>query len=153
MLPLGHMGISVAVVRALESHFQSPWVDYRLLMIASLLPDLIDKPIKYLFGTHSIFGHSNYGHSLGFLFILLFCAGLQWYYRNNFILLIFCIGAFSHNILDIISHQEGWADKTLFNTNMLLAGEVVGGFILIYFFTSLVVNHSVVHFIKTGYFQ
>lgn len=153
MLPLGHMGISVAVVRAVESHFQSPGVDYRLLLIASLLPDLIDKPIKYLFGAHSTFGHSNYGHSLWFLFILLIAAGVQWYYRNNLTILIFCIGVVSHDLLDFISHHEGWADRTLFNTNMLLAGEILGGFIFIYFFTSLFLNHSIVRFIKTGYFQ
>jgi len=152
MLPLGHMGISVAVVRVLESSFQSPWVDYRLLLVASLLPDLIDKPIGYLLGAHPIFSGRNYGHSLLFLLILLIAAVVQWYYRNSFTVLILCIGTLLHDSFDFISHHGDWADRALFSTTILMVSEIVGGCILIYFFTNLALHNKVAHFIRTGYF-
>ncbi len=151
MLPLGHMGISVAVVRVLESSFQLHQIDYRLLLVASLLPDLIDKPIRYLFGAQSIVGAGNYGHSLFFLLILLIATVVQWYYRNHLTMLILCIGSLLHDILDAISHHDDWAARTLFNTNMLLAFEIIGGCILIFFLTSLVLHNKIACFIKTGY--
>jgi len=150
MLPLGHMGITVAVVRVLESNFQSPWVDYRLLLVASLLPDLIDKPIGYMFGAHSIFGNRDCGHSLLLLLILFIVAVIQWYYRNNLTILILFLGALTHDILDIVSHHEHWADRALFSTNMLMTFEIIGGCLLICFFTGLVLHNKVGYFIKTG---
>ena len=150
MLPLGHMGITVAVVRVVESNFQSPWVDYRLLLVASLLPDLIDKPIRYLFGAHSIYSASNYGHSLVFLLILLIVAIVQWYYRNNLTLFILCIGSLLHDIIDFVSHHDDWAERALFNTNILMIGEIIGGCILISFFIGLVLHNKIAHFIEDG---
>lgn len=84
MLPLGHMGVTVTVIRVLESNFQSFWVDYRLLLVASLLPDLIDKPIGYLFRAYPIISGRHYGHSLLFLTIFSIIAFVCWYYRHNF---------------------------------------------------------------------
>jgi len=150
MLPLGHMGITVAVVRLLESNFQSSWVDYRLLLVVSLLPDLIDKPIGYLCGAHSIFGNRDYGHSLLLLLMLFIAAVVQWQYQNKLTILIICIGSLLHDILDVVSHHDHWADRALLSTNMLMAFEIIGGCLLIYFFTGLVVHNKVGHFIKTG---
>ena len=150
MLPLGHMGITVAVVQIVESNFESPWVDYRLMLVASLLPDLIDKPMRYLFGKYPIFNGSNYGHSLLFILILFIAAVAQWYYRNNFTALILCIGSLMHDVIDAVSHHDDWADRALFNTNMLLIGEIIGGCILIYFFSGLVLHNKIEDFIKNG---
>lgn len=150
MLPLGHMGISVAVVRMLEKKFQSHWVDYRVLLVASLLPDLIDKPIGYLISGHLIFSGRYYGHSLVFLLVLFILALVQWYYQNSLTLLILCIGVFSHDVLDFVSHHEEWAEKTVFSTNILVAFEIIGGCILVYFFSGLVLRKKVMGFIKTG---
>jgi hypothetical protein len=150
MLPLGHIGITVAMVRVVESTFQSPWVDYRWLFLASLLPDLIDKPLGYLFGPHSIVGVRHYGHSALFVLLLLLIALVQWYYRNNFTILTLCIGTFMHDSLDAVSHHHDWAEKTLFNTNMLMIFEMIGGCLLIYFFIGLVLPNKMEDFIKSG---
>lgn len=150
MLPLGHMGITVAVVRVLESNFESPWVDYRLLLVGSLLPDLIDKPIRYLLSVYPIFAGKNYGHSLLFLLILLIIALAEWYYRSNFMAVTLCIGSAIHDILDLVSHHEDWADRALFSTTVLMAFEVIGGCILLYFFMDLISHNKVARFIKTG---
>ena len=150
MLPLGHIGITVAVVRAVESNCQSPWVDYRWLLIAALLPDLIDKPLEYLFGTHSIFGIRHYGHSV-LLFSLLFLIALvQWYYRNSVTVLTLCIGVFMHGGLDILSHHHDWAERTLFHTNMLIIVEIIGACLMICFFIGLVLTNKTEHFMKSG---
>lgn len=150
MLPIGHMGITVAIVRVIERYFKSPWIDYRLLLVASLLPDLIDKPIAYLFGSHPKIGGSTLGHSLLFLLLFFIIALVQWYYRRNSGALILWSGASIHDVLDFISHHEDWMDKAVFNTNTLIVFEGIGGCILIYFFIRLVLNNKVKQFRKTG---
>lgn len=150
MLPLGHMGITVAIVRMVESYFKLFRVDYRLLLIASLLPDLIDKPISYFFNAQSIFIGRYYGHSLLFLLIMFIFAMIQWHWWNNPTGLIFCIGTLSHDVLDIISHHEDWAERTLFYTNSLIEFEIIGGCILTYFFWSLFLVNKVEKFMKNG---
>jgi len=150
MLPLGHMGITVAIVRVLESNFESPWVDYRLLLVGSLLPDLIDKPIRYLLSVYPIFIGKNYAHSLFLILILLIVALAEWYYRSNFMAVTLCIGAAIHDILDLVSHHEDWADRAFFNTTVLMAFEIIGGCMLLYFFIDLVSRNKVTNFIKTG---
>ena len=80
MLPLGHMGVTVAAVKVLGSSFQAFAMDYRLLLVASLLPDLIDKPIGYLFRAYPMISGRHYGHSILFLIIVFAMAFLQWCY-------------------------------------------------------------------------
>lgn len=150
MLPLGHMGITVAVIRVLESKFQLSGIDYRLLLVASLLPDLIDKPISYLFGAYPIVNGIHYGHSVLFLLIISIIAIFQWYWWNNSRGAIIWSGVVSHDILDLISHHAEWVNKKLFNINILLEWEIIGVCILLYFLVCLVLPSKVQRFIKTG---
>lgn len=150
VLPLGHMGITVLVVKIVEKITVVPWVDYRLLLVASLVPDLIDKPIGYLLGVQPFLGGTHYGHSLWLLVIMLMIAFIQWYYWNNRTVLIFVIGTLSHDMLDIVSHHKDWMDRALFDFQRLLILEVIGGCILIYFFCSLALANKVEAFIKKG---
>lgn len=150
MLPLGHMGITILVVKTVEKIISVPWVDYRVLLVASLLPDLIDKPIGYLLGVQPLLSGTYYGHSLWLLVILLMIAFIQWYYWDKRIALILVIGVFSHNVLDLVSHHKDWADRAVFDLHRLLLLEIIGGCILIYFFCSLVFANKVETFIKKG---
>jgi inner membrane protein len=82
-------------------------VDLRFLIIGSLLPDIIDKPIgQYLF--QSVFGSGRiFGHTLLF-FILLLLIGLfaKAKFKNSLVLVL-SFGAFTHLILDFMWFSPG----------------------------------------------
>ncbi len=50
MFPLGHLGLTLALVLVVRRGFADFRVDYRLLLVAALLPDMIDKPLSVVFG-------------------------------------------------------------------------------------------------------
>lgn len=118
MLFFGHIGITVGTVVALDrvlsrrrdktpdssrtSKLSSviASVDYRLLLIGSMLPDIIDKPIGiYLFP--DTFGSGRiFGHSLLFLLVLL-SIGIYRYRRYAKIgVLVLTFGSFMHLLCD-----------------------------------------------------
>lgn len=75
-------------------------VDIRLLLIGSLLPDIIDKPLGHFFFREALSSGRTIGHTLLFL-ILLTVAGLYLYWRRSKIWpLIISFGTLTHLILD-----------------------------------------------------
>jgi inner membrane protein len=79
---------------------QTRGLDLRFLIIGSLLPDIIDKPIgRYFFNTTFGTGHL-FCHTLLFA-VILFLAGfiIAFKYKNSFMLML-AIGTFVHLILD-----------------------------------------------------
>ena len=70
---LGHMGWSVAVAFAVvfvQKSSSSTWIwsiDYRLVMVGALLPDLLDKPLALWLA----FPGRTFGHTLLFGVLLL----------------------------------------------------------------------------------
>jgi inner membrane protein len=81
---------------------QAKGLDLRFLIIGSLLPDIIDKPIgRYFF--RDTFGTGQiYCHTLLFA-VLLFLAGffIAFKYKKSFMLML-AIGTFVHLILDLM---------------------------------------------------
>jgi len=80
------------------------YIDIRLLLIGSLLPDIIDKPVG-LFFFGGIFSHGRiFCHTLLFL-ILVTLAGLYLYQRHRKSwLFILSLGTFTHLIFDQLWH-------------------------------------------------
>jgi inner membrane protein len=75
-------------------------IDMRLLIIGSLLPDIIDKPIGVFIFRETFSNGRIFGHTLLFL-ILLTLGGLLLYWRRNKLwLLVLAFGTFVHLILD-----------------------------------------------------
>ncbi|MFQ6013274.1 MAG: metal-dependent hydrolase [Thermoplasmata archaeon] len=72
MFPLGHIGLTLALVVGARRWVVDLRVDYRLLLVATLLPDLIDKPLSLAFGI----GGRNIAHTL--LFALTLTALFVW---------------------------------------------------------------------------
>lgn len=69
MLLFGHLGIAMGVAYALVHLFGRPYskvVDYRFILLGSVLSDIIDKPVGLLLG---VWGR-NLGHTLLFPSIL-----------------------------------------------------------------------------------
>lgn len=171
MLPMGHLGITVAVIRVVERIYILPWADYRLLLIGSILPDLIDKPMGYIFFAHPLVNGRTYGHSLLFLILILSIAFVQWYYRNYLKVLNLGIGTTTHLTFDAMwKYQETlfwpiygltfsspihdeWVGKItigMFAIEKRVALEIIGTFLLIYFFISLALKKKLEQFNKTG---
>ena len=75
-------------------------IDIRLLLIGSLLPDIIDKPIGRFFFAETFSNGRIFCHTLLFL-TLLILGGLYLYWRHSKTwLLILSFGTFVHLILD-----------------------------------------------------
>src|SRR5438445_8882320 len=69
MLVFGHIGLTLGVARALSREIDARWV-----AVASLLPDLIDKPLRYVLAPVFTQGNTRtVGHSLT---VMLVCMAL-----------------------------------------------------------------------------
>jgi hypothetical protein len=68
MLPLGHVAYTWAALTWLQSHQKATDVDYRGAAVATLVPDLIDKPLSLTLmtdsGTSQGLAHTLLGHTL-----------------------------------------------------------------------------------------
>ena len=147
------------------------YIDIRLLLIGSLLPDIIDKPVGQFFFRET-FSHGRiFSHTLLFL-ILITLAGFYLYQRRNKgWLLVLSFGTFTHLILDqmwrapqvlfwpLLGFAFERADLTDWASNIfraLLANpgvyvpELVGAAVLLWFGLVLVRRRTVCAFIRYG---
>lgn len=171
MLPLAHMGITVTLAQVIENRLKSRVVDYRLLLVASLLPDIIDKPIGYLIFGGSLFSSKIYGHTLLFLLFLGIVGLVSWNRGRNIAPLILFAGTFAHDILDVMwRHPEtflwplyGWTFVTpvheawggviqiaTFFIPKLVILEIVGGFLVMRFLIIIARTNGLHSFLKNG---
>ena len=91
MLLFGHIGITLGIAWFAESKLKVK-MDYRLIAVGSLLPDLVDKPVGMIL--LPLNNGRVFGHTLLFIFILLL-IGLR--YRNS---LYLSFASFLHLIED-----------------------------------------------------
>ena len=118
MLLFAHTGITLGLVYVWDRGLHRPLppisnnlrgkitgvtrkIDYRLVLIGSMLPDIIDKPIGHLFFNDTFDNNGRlFAHTLLF-FLLLFGYGLFRFLRqgkNGFLVLAVCSGF--HLVLD-----------------------------------------------------
>jgi len=171
MLPLGHIGITLAITRVLQKSLALQRVDYRFILLGSILPDLIDKPLGYIFSAKHGIGGKSYGHSLLFWLLLFIISVVLERKKNRTPIWFLLIGTIAHDIADTMWHfpkiffdpiyqwkiatppYEAWQGFFHFRTlqiRQLFAFEIIGGSILLYFFIKLALHNKISHFIKTG---
>jgi inner membrane protein len=161
-----HSGSRLPSLTSLANH-----IDIRLLLIGSLLPDIIDKPIGQFLLRDSLGNGRIFGHTLAFL-LLITLAGCYLYrsYGKKW-LLVLSIGTFTHLILDqmwltpqtLLWPLYGWTfqrfDPTPWIQNIFYSlrtdpavyvPELVGAAILIWFVVVLVRRRQVYAFIRNG---
>lgn len=176
MVFFGHLGPTVAAVK-IYGHFNkkvnknSMKIDYRVVMLGSMLPDLIDKPIGAFLFRNTFHNSRIFCHSLIFSFLLLLIGFL--YFRksknNNVILLGVC--SLIHQILDSMwlypkifywpftgwvlpQRPEGqWLASTL--TRLLTdpyyyVPEAFGFTLILYYFIPLIREKKLTSFFKYG---
>jgi hypothetical protein len=147
------------------------YADLRLLLVGSLLPDIIDKPVGQFFFRETFSNGRIFSHTLIFL-ALITIVGLYLYRRRHQTwLLALSFGTFTHLVLDQMwrdPHTLLWpayglaferVDLTNWVPNIfhaLLADpqvyvpELVGLAILLWFAQSLVRRRRVFAFLKLG---
>lgn len=191
MLIFGHVGLTMAIVRTCEyaaegkSKRYNDNIDYRIVILGALLPDIIDKPlVQALYGLNAHSGHFI-GHSFlfsGALIIIGIISLLRG--RKNSVLLL-GVGSLIHQILDklmllpnvfllpvlkkgssIIPQQLYFlhgVTEPIYRTVPYLGEvklylmepyvyipEVIGFLIIVYFICRLIINKSIIKFLRSG---
>lgn len=147
------------------------YIDIRLLLIGSLLPDIIDKPIGQFFFKETFSNGRIFCHTLLFL-IIITLTGLYLYRRRSTTwLLVLSFGTFTHLVCDLMWRSPrtllwpiyglaferldliDWIPRML---HMLVTypkvyvPELVGVVILIWFAVGLVRGRKAFAFVKYG---
>ncbi len=150
-------------------------IDYRLVLLGSILPDIIDKPIGHIFFAETFENNGRlFAHTLLF-FLLLLSYGLFRFYRYGkigFLVLALCSGF--HLILDEMWHAAatllwplmGWdfpetdlidledwlrtMGKAAQTEPLIYISETIGLVILLVFALKLWKNENLLHFIRQG---
>ncbi len=161
MLLLAHMGITLGAAgcvkgylehRGLENYAEA--VDYRLVLLGSILPDIIDKPLGGLILRETVGNGRIFSHTLVFLFMLITLGMIMFFKLNRPGLLVIGMGSAIHNILDGMwaspetffwplygwsfarGNPEGWIQLwlgNLFGQPLVFVPEIAGAIIIVYF--------------------
>ena len=178
MIFFGHVGITTAVVKSYENFVThkknnkyTPTIDYRLVMIGSLLPDIIDKPIGAYFFRNTFHNSRIFCHSLLFSIGLMILGSYYFYRRKNNNVFLLGVCSFIHQILDSMWLYPGifywpiygWKFPTrpeghwvandivrLLTDPYVYMPEIVGAIIIAYYFTKLVAKGKFREFIRYG---
>ncbi len=152
--------------KALWIESLADYADLRLLLIGSLLPDIIDKPVGEFFFRQTFSNGRIFGHTLLFL-ALITIVGLYLYRRRRKTwLLALSFGTFTHLIFDQMwrdSHTLLWPAYgfpftrveiinwlLLFKNPQAYIPELVGAAILAWFAQLLVRRRRVFAFFRYG---
>ncbi len=147
-------------------------IDYRIVLLGSLLPDIIDKPVWFfvtsLTSDTSLSGR-DYAHTLLFNLALFISALVLIRYRKSWLLVI-SLSSFMHLILDQIwknpvvllwpllgplpkGETVGWMSNIiqgLFSYPEVYIPEIIGLAIVLLFAYRLAMKKSVISFIRDG---
>lgn len=107
MIFFGHLGLTLAAARSLKravggrllKHFFKR-LDYRVLLLGSILPDLTDKPAAFLFRDTFLGASRLYGHTLLFSSLLVLLGLYLWKRYSIPGGLVLALGAVFHQLLD-----------------------------------------------------
>ena len=183
MLIFGHPGLTLgaaALLAGAASHKQrdiswfdrlARYLDIRLLLVGSLLPDIIDKPVGQYFFRRTFENGRIFSHTLLFLFLLA-AAGYYLYRRHRQAwLLTLAAGTFTHLVFDGLwtspqtlfwpllgftfprAELTGWAAhiwRELFSDPAVYVPELIGLGVLLWFGLTLAVRRRMGAFLIKG---
>lgn len=144
-------------------------IDYRLVLIGSLLPDILDKPLWFFTGGDIFVSGRSYIHTLLFNLVLFICGLILVKYGKSWLLII-SLGSFMHLILDRIwgdpvvlwwpllgpfqrVETAGWIANTLHglvSDPKVYIPEIIGLIIILLLGYRLMVKKNAIKFIRTG---
>ena len=171
MLPLSHVGFTTTAVKVLEKGLRLRQIDYRVLIIASLLPDLIDKSLSGVLAGSYAYESRAFGHSLAFLGCFVFLMIAQWIWNRSLWVIPILLGVLFHDVFDVMwLHTgiflwpiEGWhfpipVDEA-WQGSMQLGGykikqldflDNISVLFLLYFFMRTALRGGILEFIRNG---
>lgn len=144
-------------------------IDYRMALLGSLLPDIVDKPIFLLMASNVSLSGRNYAHTLLFNLALLISGLVVIRYRKSWLLII-SLSSFMHLILDQMWNSPaallwpllgplpgretvGWLSnifRGLFSRPEVYIPEIIGLVIVLLFAYRLTMRKRVIGFLKDG---
>lgn len=178
MIFFGHLGITTAAIKTYEEVFHKDkklnnkfLIDYRVVLLGSILPDIVDKPIGAGLFRSTFHNSRIFGHTLLFsvLLILIGLYKLNKCGKNNILLLGICTSI--HLVLDSMwlypailcwpyfgwkfpARPEGnWVKSDIFR---LVADpsyylpELIGFIIIAYYFIRVFRDKQIKAFIRQG---
>jgi len=144
-------------------------IDYRIVLLGSLLPDILDKP-SWLFAFSDIFPSGrSYGHTFLFNLLLFICGLILIRYKKSWLLII-SLSSIIHLILDQmwddpVAHwwpllgpfyrveTTGWLPSIIHAVSSdpgTYIPEIIGLIIISSLGYRLIVRKSMLNFIRTG---
>ena len=171
MLPLSHIGFTTVAVKVMEKGFHFRRMDYRILIVASLLPDLVDKPLAGLLESSFVYESRAFGHTLVFLGIIGVLAIIQRLGRKNCWLFPVFIGVLFHDAFDVMwLHREiflwpmegwqfskpmdeawqGWVQFGGYKIKQLDFIDNISVFFILFFFMKIALGRTIMEFIRKG---
>ena len=148
---------------------QKGLIDYRLVLLGSLLPDILDKP-SWLFASSDIFPSGRgYGHTFLFNLLLFICGLILIKYKKSWLLII-SLSSIIHLILDPMwdnpvtlwwpllgpfhrVETAGWLLNIIHAVSSdpgTYIPEIMGLIIILSLGCRLLVSKNIVNFIRTG---
>lgn len=175
MLIFGHVGITTGIIKIYEKATKrknlknNNFIDYRIVMLGSLLPDIIDKPIvEIIYGLQNHEGHFI-AHSFIFSGLMIIIGIIIFLMNTNKSVFLLGICSLVHQIFD----KMMLIPNILFSSNVDLGNfrtefpylrnvvmyfekpnvfisEVIGFTIIVYFAYKLFKNKGYIKFLKYG---
>ncbi|MCK9524729.1 MAG: metal-dependent hydrolase [Limnochordia bacterium] len=167
----GEKSASASASSRVNKPFHVSGIDYRMLLIGSMLPDIIDKPLGIYLLADEIGNGRIYGHTLLFLLFTVTAGILLYYFRGSPALLLISAGTFAHLVLDQMwqnpstlfwpilgaefeRHETGeWLGglfETLTSNPSVYIPEIIGVLIVAVFAWQIIRNGRILAFIRTG---
>ncbi len=149
----------------------SKYMDIRVLLVGSMLPDIIDKPVGMYFFRDTFQNGRIFSHTLLFLVVLTVIGFYLFKAHRQAWMLTLAAGTAMHLVLDgmwgvpgtffwpLFGFQfssievEGWARgifEAIVSNPTIYISEAIGLFILIWFSVTVIKRKQVVAFLKTG---
>ena len=171
MLPLAHVGFTTAAVKVLETGLRLRQIDYRVLIVASLLPDLVDKPLSSVLAGSYEYESRALGHSLVFLGCFVILMIVQWFWNKNLWLLPVVLGVLFHDIFDAMwlhpgifywplegwlfptpvnEAWQGWMQIDSYKIKQLDLFDNISVLILLCFFMKIALGGRILDFLRKG---
>ncbi|MCL6479112.1 MAG: metal-dependent hydrolase [Peptococcaceae bacterium] len=178
MLILAHVGITAGLARAVENIVNRVnrgnhgfKFDYRLIVLGSMLPDIIDKPLGGVVLREMLGNGRIYSHTLLFSLFLLGAGMFLRRKSRRSLCLALAGGGLAHQVLDGMWLQPetflwpayGWGFpkessaewlrrwvESLQTDPMVYVPEIIGGLIILYFAADLIFRVKAKEFVQTG---
>ncbi|MHB8127122.1 MAG: metal-dependent hydrolase [Desulfitobacteriaceae bacterium] len=171
MIFFGHVGLTGLSIKIAEKFLEKTKIDYRVVVISSILPDVIDKPIGRILFAKTFNTGRVFGHTLLFV-LILFGVGLYYWHRGRktgWLVLAGC--CLLHEVFDTMweipetffwpflglgfytKTEESWIVRgltKLMTDPTLYVPEIVGLIITLYFLWGLIAHRKIITFLKNG---